>query len=520
MEPETLNSDVAKPLETKTIDKRFKLRSTTSYKIDPLACAYCAKCHSICPTYLPTKNEGYSARGKILLYSALRGDFNSVVTSYPEVDENASSHASAEHRQVGIPSEAVISSSRLLNYLDFCTRCYRCLEVCPAGMATVPIFEKMRFELAEHYPPSFPLRILMRQIMPHRTLTRGLSALAELPFSLAPFLARRVYVSRRVKDWLYSLNKYETLFCSLNSGSPTVSFLGRRFTVPESQLRRAQILQFAQNFQRFNEKKLAQNLEAPTVALFMDCLSDIYYPGIFFSAVKVLNKLGYRVLIPPAPSCCGASALNTGDFVGFSRMAKNFVRSFGELRDAYGKKPQTILFVNPTCFKTVKERYAEVLLDKELSSLPEPRLDIDFILPQLKGAGISAKESLISEISLAWHNPCSVAYALGVKAEEFLGCLTDIGLKLREFKEVEGCCGFGGLFSTRYPQRAFELSGEKLETWRKNGIELVLSNSAGCISHINAVAIDMNRSAKLKPSAGNGVYPPAVHFLEILSRLC
>jgi len=518
MESETLKANPANASQTKTTDKGFKLRSGSSYKIDPLACAYCAKCHSICPTYLPTKNEGYSARGKILLYSAIRGDFRSVVSSHPQARGHARSLASAEAPPLGIAPEDVLSSSRLLDYLDFCTRCYRCSDVCPAGMATVPIFEKMRFELAKHYPPSLPLRLLMRELLPKRTLTRAISALAQFPFSLAPFLARRVYLSRRLKDWLYSLSKYEALFCSLNSGSPTVSFLGRRFTVPESQLRRAQIFQFAQKFQTLQNKCNARSPQN-SIALFADCLSDIYYPGIFFSAVKVLNRLGYRVLIPPSPSCCGASALNTGDYQGFARMAKNFIRCFKDLRDSDGKTPQAILFVNPTCFKTVKERYLEVLSADEVSLLPEPRLDIDFILPKLKEAGISAKDSAISEIPLAWHNPCSVSYALGLKAEEFLGCLTDIGLKLREFKEVEGCCGFGGLFSTRFPQRAFELSAEKHETWRENGVELVLSSSAGCISHLNAVAIGLNKSAKHKAGAENGLYPPAVHFLEILSRL-
>jgi len=38
------------------------VRSTREYKLDPLSCAYCAKCHDECPTYEETGNEGFAAR--------------------------------------------------------------------------------------------------------------------------------------------------------------------------------------------------------------------------------------------------------------------------------------------------------------------------------------------------------------------------------------------------------------------------------------------------------------------------
>ncbi len=473
----------------------ISFRSTANYKIDPLACAYCAKCHSICPTYLPTKNEGYSARGKILLWSAIKGDFDP-----PGQTEAGTSNAN-------FPSKSLANSDKLLDYLDFCTRCYRCLDVCPAGMATVPIFEAMRFDIARIRPPSIPLRILMRYVLPNRWLTRTLSALGEVPFSLMPFLAKRVRISDRLKKWLYSLPKYETLFCSLTSGSPTVFIGEREFYVPQSQLRRAQAFQFASRFQNIKGTTALAKAEYPTFALFIDCLTDMNYPGIVYSAVRTLNRLGFYVLLHPSPSCCGASALNTGDEKGFYRMAKNFANQFANLRDHQGRKPLGVVFTNPTCFKTVKERYGEVLSQKELESLPEPRLAVELIAPRLRGARASAENSALADIKMAWHNPCSLAYALGVPGDFIVKALQEVGLQIHEYKSVEGCCGFGGMFYARYPKRADELSAEKLAEWEEDGVELALTNSAGCISHLNATA------------TRHRITIPTVHYLEVLSRL-
>lgn len=443
------------------------LRSTREYKLDPLSCAYCAKCHDECPTYEETGNEGYAARGKILLASALRGDF-------PQLPPSLLNGA------VGAPD--LPHSQQLQEYLDFCLRCYHCLEVCPAQMATVPIFEAMRFELARKQPPSFLLRRIMRDILPNRGVTRGLSALAAFFQPLMP--VKRVRMNEKLRELVAAarLKKGET---SLQAGYPAAFWLGKEYPLPAGAGVRAWSLAEV-------ERQEVQPPERGTLAYFPDCLTDIHSPQAFAGTVKLLNHLGYRLKLVPDAPCCGASALNTGDEAAFHLMARKYARALA------GVDCDAVLFTNPTCFKTVKERYSEVLGAEELAKLPQPVLDVE-LYAQLPAPKLRAGWE---RLKIAWHNPCALAYALGDKATAE-GVLRKWGLDATQFHEVDGCCGYGGMFYLRYPEFAAAQSVKKLRHWREADVDLALSCSAGCISHLNATAIR------------EGIAIPTVHWGEM-----
>jgi len=434
------------------------VRTTKDYRIDPLSCAYCAKCHSICPTYETTGNEGFAARGKILLASAMRGDLRSLPLS-----------------ALGDPSDNVTSDwhsdCEVNEYLNFCLRCYRCLEVCPSTMATVPIFEAMRFDIARKHPPPLHMQWLMRSVLAERGNTRLISGIGALPFSLIPWAAKQVSVNDKLRSVIDKLSRNHRASV-LSARSPTL-FLGKtEFPLPVSAIARGRAYDYIRN-----QQKVAQP-ERGIIGYFLDCLTDIHFPGAFAGTVRLLNSLGFRVDTEFKSPCCGASALNTGDEKAFEKMARSYARLFAAA--PYDR----ILFTNPTCYKTVKERYPEILGDKELARLPEPVLDVE-LYDELPAPSLNPAWR---ELNIAWHNPCTLGYALGDKTTA-LTVLQKWGMRVSEFPEVEGCCGYGGMFYLRYPEFAAEQSARKLKTWQDAEIDLALTCSAGCIGHINATAI-------------------------------
>ena len=84
---------------------------------------------------------------------------------------------------------------------------------------------------------------------------------------------------------------------------PRASPLGCRAAMRSLSFRRArggpQIARHAQN--------------RPRVALFVTCLVDLYRPNVGFSAIALLEEAGCQVEVPPAQTCCGQPAYNTGD---------------------------------------------------------------------------------------------------------------------------------------------------------------------------------------------------------------
>ena len=51
----------------------------------------------------------------------------------------------------------------------------------------------------------------------------------------------------------------------------------------------------------------------PRVGLFVTCLVDLVRPSIGFAAVKLLERAGCAVEVPPSQTCCGQPAYNSGD---------------------------------------------------------------------------------------------------------------------------------------------------------------------------------------------------------------
>ncbi len=60
------------------------------------------------------------------------------------------------------------------------------------------------------------------------------------------------------------------------------------------------------------------------VGLFIPCIVDQFSTNVGIARVKVLRRLNVEVDFPPAQTCCGQSALNTGYWDEARQLAKRF----------------------------------------------------------------------------------------------------------------------------------------------------------------------------------------------------
>jgi L-lactate dehydrogenase complex protein LldE len=90
-----------------------------------------------------------------------------------------------------------------------------------------------------------------------------------------------------------------------------------------------------------------------------------------------------------------------------------------------------------------------------------------------------------SSRTVTYHDSCHLRRELGVHAEprELLGSVE--GVKLVELKGATECCGFGGLFSVKYPDLSTEILGEKLGNVTASGADVLVLNDAGCLAQIS-----------------------------------
>ena len=86
--------------------------------------------------------------------------------------------------------------------------------------------------------------------------------------------------------------------------------------------------------------------------------------------------------------------------------------------------------------------------------------------------------------SICYHDSCSSLREMGVKSEprELLASVE--GLTLNELREQQVCCGFGGLFSVKYPEISERMADDKIADARSTGAETLTGGDLGCLLHL------------------------------------
>ena len=93
-------------------------------------------------------------------------------------------------------------------------------------------------------------------------------------------------------------------------------------------------------------------MSQPNVGLFVTCLVDLFRPNVGFSAVDLLEKAGCTVSVPPAQTCCGQPAFNSGDRADSRAIAEQVVAAFENF--------DFIVAPSGSCAAMLKKHYPEL----------------------------------------------------------------------------------------------------------------------------------------------------------------
>src|SRR5262249_9553821 len=88
------------------------------------------------------------------------------------------------------------------------------------------------------------------------------------------------------------------------------------------------------------------------------------------------------------------------------------------------------------------------------------------------------------EHAVAYHPSCHLLRELGVRDQPRTLLSSVNGIKLVELRDREECCGFGGVFSVKFPHLSGAMRDGKMSRIRESGAEMVVSNDCGCLMQI------------------------------------
>lgn len=362
---------------------------------------------------------------------------------------------------IGVILTSFVNSPEQADKLqELCIACGRCKEVCPGKVPVTDLIVELRDRLTKkrHLPaaPKFIFDKILSNRKIFHTLLR-LAALGQKPLTLGAPVMRHLP--------LYGLTDFRSL--------PAIS-----------------IKPFRDLIKGYKQDVPAN---APTISFFIGCATDFAYPTIGLDAVKVLNKVGFRVTFAQEQSCCATPARYMGDLKTARKLAKENIIAL----ELTGEEP--IITVCPTCMgalvhdyvslfegepewaeraRKVSERVVE--FTQFLHILPEAQKRL---LPRLHGNNKTAPKNA-KELKVTYHDSCHMKRNLGITQEPRELLTSTPGLNYIEMEHADKCCGCGGSFSIKFPELSAPILEKKLASVEATGADVLAVACPGCLMQL------------------------------------
>lgn len=237
------------------------------------------------------------------------------------------------------------------------------------------------------------------------------------------------------------------------------------------------------------------------VALFVTCLVDLFRPSVGFAAVKLLEDAGCTVEVPSLQVCCGQPAYNSGDRASTRAIAAQVIDAF-EGYDA-------VVVPSGSCGGMLAHHYPGLFDDDPSMKARAEDLArrshelISFLADVLRVKTVAAHYNG----TVTYHDSCSGLRELGIKEQPRRLLASVKGLRLREMKTPEVCCGFGGTFCVKYPEISNAMVAEKSADIAATQADTLLAGDLGCL---------MNMAGKLQRE---GSRVRVRHIAEVLADM-
>jgi FAD/FMN-containing dehydrogenase/Fe-S oxidoreductase len=342
-------------------------------------CNGCGGCRksgpTMCPTFQVTGEEIMSTRGRA----------------------NTIRHA-MQHRHHGVKDH--IFSREMDLALSNCLSCKACTTECPSNVN---------------------LALIKAELIHERRKKLG-STPRERLFSHVDQLARYAAIFPRLTNRL------------MNTGM-VKSILDSRFGITS---KRQYPAYTTQQFSKwFQQRKPSRSTDRGSVLLWNDCFCNYNEPHIGQAAVTVLERAGFRVVLPEGQACCGRSAFSNGDLdTAKSHAAANL----SLLSKKYLDFP--IIFLEPSCYSMFAEDYKELHIHGA-DSIADRSILFEEFLEGLLNNDSAALQFKPAAAPVAIHGHCHAKALTDDRIQERL---------IRFIPQADprtletGCCGMAGSF--------------------------------------------------------------------------
>ncbi len=414
-------------------------------------CMHCGMCLPTCPTYMETKVERNSPRGRIALMRAI-----------------ADGRLEAE--------------KAFADEMYFCLGCLACETACPAGVDYTELFEMARAEAERSPAEQTPLRKFTRWAL------LGVLFHDQRRLRLAGRLLR-AYQASGLQEFVRRsgiLDLFPKSFRVLEAKTPVV----KQHFSPDLILEKESGLNASDTFasMRFTGlPAVPSERKAYRVGLLTGCVQDLVFSDVNRDTADVLLANGCTVVTPHAQGCCGSLHAHNGEY----EMAKNYAR---RLLDHFDLDNLDAIITNAAGCGSHLKHFDRLLKDdpkyapkarmwsEKIRDISEWLVEIDFIPPE-------ESVNCPPTAKVTYHDACHLCHGQKITAQprELLKKIP--GLQVVPLTESMWCCGSAGIYNLIQPEMADKLLQRKLDHIAATGANVVATGNPGCLLQIQNGAI-------------------------------
>jgi glycolate oxidase iron-sulfur subunit len=357
------------------------------------------------------------------------------------------------------------ATAETVKHVDRCLSCLSCMTTCPSGVNYMHLVDHARDHIEKTYKRPWAdraLRSLLAFTMVRPTLFRAAMLAAKLGKFTAPIMPPRLRALLKLVP------------TSMAPHNP----MGQPGTY------------------------LAQGSEKGRVALLRGCVQSVMDPEINAATIRLLNRIGFTVVVTAGESCCGSLPHHMGKEHDARARAR---RSIDQWLEA---KVDAVIITASGCGTTIKD-YGHMFREDPVYAV--------------KAKAVSAQACDITEflsrqslplakmkLRVAYHSACSLQHGQQVKTTP-QSLLRQMGFEVLEPAEGHLCCGSAGTYNILQPEIAGQLRDRKLATLAVLKADVIASGNIGCSTQLaSGTSVPVVHTVQLLDWATGGLKPEKI----------
>ena len=234
------------------------------------------------------------------------------------------------------------------------------------------------------------------------------------------------------------------------------------------------------------------------IDLFIPCFVDQMTPRVGMAVARVLERLGHACEFRPAQTCCGQPSFNAGYWDEARAVA---IRTVGVFAGA-----EAVVGPSGSCVAMLRVFYPQLL-----AGTPHETAALDLAARTFEFGEVLVQQLGVTDVGarfphrVTYHDGCHGLRELRVKEEPRMLLRAVRDLELVECDEPESCCGFGGLFSVKYPMISTAMAEVKAGSLARTECDYIVSSDPSCQLQLDGW---LSRQGK---------QPRTIHLAEVLA---